>query len=86
VTIQGGADLPTLQYLKVTAGSATVYTIDGQQTLGTSADGTYTAAGDLSVGEVFIGDGLVSSTTQTRVIVVGHFSDGQEQMLIDRSL
>ncbi|RXE55397.1 hypothetical protein ABH15_11660 [Methanoculleus taiwanensis] len=84
VTVQGGQDLPELQYLKVTIdGGTAIYTIDGQSTLeATTAVKVVTSS--LSVGEVFTAAGL--SDSNDHVVVVGHFNDGKEQLLIDTNI
>lgn len=81
VTVQGGADLSSLAYLKMTVGSDTKYTISGSQTL--EATGTYTDAGDLTVGAVFTYTGYSAGD---RVLIIGHFSDGSDQILLDKTL
>ena len=84
VTIQGGADISTLQWIKVTVDGEDYYSMDDDsKTLKKGDSASKTAS--LSVGNVYSVKAL-NPTGQKRVIVTGHFSDGQEQMLIDRSL
>ena len=86
VTIQGGADVPNLEYLMVTIGTTTLYTTESGFTI-TGTDATARASGDeFKVGNVFITDGGMNTNGQTHVVVAGHFSDGQDQMLVDRTL
>jgi len=90
VTIQGGADVASLQYLRVTIGNEVYYTPAGEGH--TLAKGSVPATNsNLSVGKAFktettTGTPGPMSDANVRVIVVGHFSDGQEQMLTDRTL
>ena len=84
VTIQGGTDIPTLQWIKVTVDGTDYYSKAGtSKTLTSNVDDSRTAS--LSVGNVYSVNAL-DQTAQKRVIVTGHFSDGQEQMLTDRTL
>ena len=85
VTIAGGPDLPELQCLKVTFnGDGAVYSQGEGYTMNTTTKGSARVEGnEFKVGDIFrTGDGQLKNST--RVIVVGHFSDGQEQMLADR--
>jgi len=84
VTILGGPDLATLKSLKVT--------IDNEEYL-TGADATsYTITEDASgertfkVGEIYTLSGKLDAKGYKHVIVVGHFSDGQDQMLADKHI
>jgi flagellin-like protein len=84
VTIQGGADVTTLNYLKVTVDGTDYYTVAGNsKTLNAVTSGGLTEK--LSVGNVYSIDKM-SQTVQKRVVVTGHFSDGHEQMLTDGTL
>jgi len=87
VTILGGPDLPTLSYLKVTIdGEETVYTKGTSKTLATGTT-SISSPGAFSVGDVFkTEDGLLPITGYKHIVVVGHFSDGQDQMLADKQL
>ena len=87
ITILGGPDLPTLSYLKVTIdGKESVYTKSASKTL-TTGTTSLSAAGAFSVGDVFkTENNLLSTTGYKHIVVVGHFSDGQDQMLADKQL
>ena len=85
VTIQGGADVASLEYLTVTIGEK-VWHSAGDKTL--DSVNSASTPRTFSVGEVFTaGDKTTGPMSTTkRVVVVGHFSDGQDQMLTDRTL
>jgi len=91
VTIQGGADVANLCYLKVI--------VDDNKVRYSSQDVTssffdYTdvpdrAAGFIKVGDVFTNSPdhkLMTPASYNHVVVVGHFSDNQEQILADKQL
>lgn len=82
VTIQGGADLPSLVYLKITVGSDTKYTKAADHTLAVS-ETALTTAGSITVGEVFT---YPSYTSGSRVLIIGHFTDGSDQILFDKTI
>ncbi len=87
LTINGGPDLPTLQELTITVG-------------GNNAGGTYYASGNTTNSKPFT-DGTVGpgeskkfkvgetikliNATEGRVLVVGKWSDGAEQIIFDRT-
>jgi len=84
VTIQGGNDLGTLQYLKVSVGGKDYFTEETSNSLvdGSTAPTTFQT---YSVGEVFsTEDDVMSASSTKRVIVVGHFSDGQTRCWLTR--
>lgn len=85
VTIQGGADVANLEYLMVTVGTATHYTNPTGFTIDAGTATSRADANKFKVGNVFVASGM-STTGQTHVVVAGHFSDGQDQMLVDRTL
>ena len=85
LTYQGGADASTLQYLKVTVesgdstkGSATYCTQNG----GTFTSTTGSDGKGLSVGKVMTVKDL-GSAQRDHVVVVGHFADGSENVVLD---
>jgi flagellin-like protein len=85
VTIAGGPDLPALQYLRVTVDNTAYCTQEGAGTYAmtkTSSGGTRS----FKVGETFTLGGKLSPSGYKRVVVVGHFSDGQDQMLADKQI
>ena len=84
VTIQGGADVASLEWLKVTVDGTDYYTIDDERTLDVETDNSKTAS--LSVGNVFYLYDKMEQDQPKRVVVTGHFSDGHEQMLTDGNL
>ena len=89
VTILGGPDLPTLQWLKVTIGDNDIrYTGETVQTIAKLAGGAdpVERKDGFDVGEVFKTEGGMTVNGYKHVIVVGHFSDGQDQMLLDKQL
>ena len=89
ITILGGPDLPTLRYLKVTFDGdedGAFYTIEGQYTMKAEEEEEDTKGGQFSVGAIFTAPEKLKSGEYTRVIVVGHFSDGQDQLLADKHL
>jgi len=86
VTIAGGPDLPALQYLKVTVGNTAYYTQDSSFTMGTTQGTKRTSGKEFKVGDVFTCPSVMAADSYKRVIVVGHFSDGQDQMLADKQL
>lgn len=81
VTVQGGSDLPSLVYLKANIGNGDQYTVYGSQTF--ASTGSYTVAGDITVGEVFT---YSSYTSGSRVLIIGHFTDGSDQILFDKTI
>ena len=85
VTIVGGPDLPTLQWLKVSIGETPYYTGETDQTLSTTISNTPRTNG-FKVGEVFKTGSVLTAGEYNHIIVVGHFSDGQDQLLADKHL
>lgn len=84
LTYQGGADASTLQYLKITiepsGGSQVTNTTvasNGSYTSGSTASGN-----GLDVGAVMRFSG-VGTSGRDHVVVVGHFSDGSDQVVLD---
>lgn len=73
VTLQGGADFQDLEWVNGT--------VNGNSTCGSGNNG-------LSGDNVFVGATMTctgATPGADRVIVVGHFSDGTEQVLLDSS-
>jgi len=86
VTVLGGPDLPTLKYLKVSIADTAYYTAETGQTIATGVSSEVRTDG-FKVGEVFkTAAGAMTADGYKRVIVVGHFSDGQDQMLADKHI
>ena len=87
VTILGGPDLPTLEYLKVTIENEPYCTGETSFTMSAASSGTKRAAGStFKVGDIFTCVSVLNKEGYKHVIVVGHFSDGQDQMLLDKQL
>jgi len=89
VTIQGGADVASLQSLKVTIGNSVYYTSSTDTDKEMKSTNLHTETRTFTVGDVFtVGadDTTGPMGTTQRVVVVGHFTDGQDQMLTDRTL
>lgn len=83
VTYQGGPDAASLVYLKTTVDSAAAkYTglVSGSVTTDTDASGMTT--GPLPVGTVITAD-TGATGDREHVIVVGHFVDGTDQVVLD---
>ncbi|WP_300999317.1 type IV pilin N-terminal domain-containing protein [Methanoculleus sp.] len=87
VNYKGGADANTLNYLKVTVNDESDAKYCGMTSasdLTTSADSAsdISSSGQVPVGTTikFTGDG---STERDHVVVVGHFMDGTDQVLLD---
>jgi flagellin-like protein len=92
VTIQSGADLSTLEYLRIevaSGGNAKTYYayVTGSGKTFTSEKPTSTT-GTITVGSIFTSseslDGLTDGSDH--VVIIGHFADGREQTLLDTFL
>ena len=86
VTILGGPDLATLKYLKVKIGENVYYTKDTSTISSITVGG---AGGKFEVGAVYTTDTTASKMVADKyehVIIVGHFSDGSDQLLADKQL
>ncbi|MDV4343856.1 type IV pilin N-terminal domain-containing protein [Methanoculleus sp. YWC-01] len=86
LTYHGGADAATLKYLKVTikdSGTTKyIYSEDGQKaTMGPVADATKDSNGIIPVGASVSLTG--GTTQQDHVVVVGHFADGSDHVVLD---
>jgi len=86
VTILGGPDLPTLQYLKVTIDNTENFTQASSFTMETTQVEKRDSGKEFKVGDIFTLAGAMDAKGYKHVIVVGHFSDGQDQMLADKQL
>ena len=86
VTITGGPDLPTLQHLKVTIDNANNFTQSSSFDMGPTQGTKRAADSEFKVGDTFKLSDALDEKGYKRVIVVGHFSDGQDQMLLDKQL
>jgi flagellin-like protein len=87
LTIQGGQDLSKLQYIKVTVKGADYYTEKNNPVLSVNAltSTTTPVDGEISVGKIYTRNVALTSASE-RVVVVGHFNDGKEQMLVDTNI
>jgi flagellin-like protein len=86
LTINGGPDLPTLQELTITVGGNEVsatYKASG----GTGGSSTWStwASGSGGDGSFKVGETIEIGKTTGRVLVVGKWSDGAEQIIFDRT-
>jgi len=94
ITVQGGTDLPRLEYLKITVGDDSVPTHYAQVRTGNKvivkadAGASITQdAGAFTVGSVWqTSDGPLTEGASKHVVVVGVFNDGTEQILSDTYL
>ena len=83
LTINGGPDLSTLQELTITVGGGGVeatYKASG----GTGGSSTW-ASGSGGDGSFKVGETIEIGKTTGRVLVVGKWSDGAEQIIFDRT-
>ena len=93
VTVQSGADLSTLEYLRIEVapsdgGSETYYAYvkeGGSKTVTTnSPSGTF---GTITAGNIFTSpSGSTLTDGSDHVVITGHFNDGREQVLLDTFL
>lgn len=98
VTVQSGADLSSLKYLRIEVTSSkgdtsTFYTDKDKKDLKkvTAADGGttgITVSESMSVGSTYTTETGEAPLTagSDHIVIVGHFSDGKQQMLIDTTL
>jgi len=97
VTVQGGTDLSTLKYLRIevvkNAGSTATpdkhyaYVLSGTKKLDQTNPASYNLD-PITVGSIFtsIKSGGILTDRSDHVVIIGHFNDGREQMLLDTSL
>ncbi len=81
LTINGGPDLPSLQHVKITVGDTPI-------TSGSCAGTSFTATEISPSGDVKfkVGDTIrFEKGTGDRLLVVGKWSDGSEQIILDRT-
>ena len=92
VTVQSGADLSTLEYLRIEvvkgdngeAETYHAYVTGNTKTITTgSVPGTLSA---ITVGSIFTSSGSILTDRSDHVVIIGHFADGREQMLLDTFL
>ena len=95
VTVQSGADLSTLDYLRIEVQSGETNKIFYAYTASAAGNarkvdattppnaGTYTT---ISVGSTYVTPAGALTTGSDHVVIVGHFDDGKQQMLIDTNL
>jgi flagellin-like protein len=82
LTINGGPDLPTLQQLTITVnGAAATGTYLAGSTSAEISDGGKVNSDRFSVGETI----EITNAATGRLLVVGKWSDGSEQILVDRT-
>ena len=93
VTVQSGADLSSLQYLRIevtkpdsstTISYAYVDTSNSKPTVISNTPDS-TKIGEITVGSTYT-TGAILSPGSDHVVIVGHFADGKQQMLIDNTL
>ncbi len=95
VTVQSGADLSTLEYLRIevadSGGTAKTYyayvKTGGSKTFETAKPGDGTT-GTITVGSIFtssINNGILTDGSD-HVVIIGHFADGRDQTLLDTFL
>ena len=82
LTINGGPDLPTLQQLTITVGGAAASGtyLAGSTSAGIS-DGGKVNSDRFSVGETI----KITNAATGRLLVVGKWTDGAEQIILDRT-
>ena len=82
LTINGGPDLSTLQSMNITVGGAT-HAISGPSTLDVTVNGIVKPSG---TNKFQVGNTLTIQSVNTgRLLVVGKWSDGAEQIILDRT-
>ncbi|MGI6022971.1 MAG: type IV pilin [Methanoculleus sp.] len=85
LTINGGPDLPTLQVLTITVDGGWVGATYKASGTGTGESSTW-ASGSGGDGSFKVGDTIKLTEKKTgRVLVVGKWSDGAEQIIFDRT-
>ena len=101
VTVQSGADLSTLEYLRIEVAKYDATATDTAKTYYAYVDnatgtpkpvvkGTVPTATDkpdpITVGRIFTSSGGILTAGSDHVVIIGHFNDGREQMLLDTFL
>lgn len=93
VTVQSGADLSSLKHLRIeiTPGTGSnspkayyAYTTSTGKTVADTTSGL-SGATAISVGSTYTTPGYLTDASD-HVVIVGHFADGREQMLLDINL
>lgn len=83
LTINGGPDLPTLQELTITVNGEAKGVFYHES--GTTVSSTW-ASGSGGGGSFKVGDTIkLTGTTEGRVLIIGKWSDGAEQIIFDRT-
>lgn len=78
LTINGGPDLPTLQQLTITVG--------GKPVSGNYGDSqSISSSGVISGGSFKVGDTITITENTGRLLVIGKWTDGAEQIILDRT-
>ncbi len=93
VTVQSGADLSSLQYLRIEVtpsegGAVTFYTGSTKdlKKLGGDSEIPDSHSASISVGSTYTtSDGPLTDGSD-HVVIVGHFADGKQQMLLETTL
>ena len=91
VTVQSGADLSTLQYLRIEVApsggeSETCYAhVEGNTKTVTTTEPTE-PFGTMTVGSIFTTTTSSLTDGSDHVVIIGHFADGRDQMLLDAFL
>ena len=82
ITYQGGSDQASVEYLAVNWRGATYFSVNGGS--GASSGITAGAAGKPSVGHVITLSGATPGAD--KVVVVAHFTDGSDQVVLDTTV
>ena len=93
LTVQSGADLSTLLYLRVevtksdgsSVGPYYAYGSDTSKTITLGSTGLPSTAG-IKVGNTYTTSDKPLTDESDHVVIVGHFTDGKAQMLVDATL
>ncbi len=92
VTIQGGADLASLKYLRIEvtpSGASTTtyyaYTNGADKTVTSGSAPEEADCDPITVGSTYIASADLQAGSD-HVVLVGHFADGRDQMLVDTTL
>lgn len=95
VTVQSGADLSTLEYLRIEVVDSTgapktycAYVSGTDKTIKTGDTPEPSTTGTITVGSIFTSDKDYDILTSgsDHVVIIGHFNDGRDQTLLDTFL
>ena len=84
LTIVGGQDLDALKSITVKNGDMTAYSLNGVATVGI-VDHAAVIEDDFAVGDVITLKDTTPGEVRGQVIVIGTFTDGNDQILADRT-